>query len=385
MDIKLPSNARKQTINKTTYVYIDKPFWNPQRKRGEHKREYIGKMDNDVFIPNKLYRKQLEIEEMRKQKALSEGAADPTSSDNPSDSLSDSLSGSSSNKIKSPLLVLDRISEKYQVKQALCCLFPDHYQELLYLCYYIALEGAVTFDHFTNWAIQQNIPWQKERTMQDIEALLHSITPAIYDGYCQKISFVFKQADMIAYDITMEQDQRQVSTVSCSDSFFSPHFLLIVHRRFGIPVYLCGCENQTEINDRIRGIRIGRSDAQPVYSKITVYPDPYLESSAGENFLHKPLIESILQVIRKCKYFYTYQTSGHGISGYPYFFLSFIALQLTTILDIYCDLLLSKPSEQVIADLYRFDNKREASSSTLGPEDKKTDGFLRLIDNIAKI
>ena len=86
MDIKLPSNARKQTINKTTYVYIDKPFWNPQRKRGEHKREYIGKMDNDVFIPNKLYRKQLEIEEMRKQKALSEGAADPTSSDNPSDS-----------------------------------------------------------------------------------------------------------------------------------------------------------------------------------------------------------------------------------------------------------------------------------------------------------
>lgn len=33
--------------------YIDKAAWNPEKKRGEHKRDYIGKIVDGKFVPNK--------------------------------------------------------------------------------------------------------------------------------------------------------------------------------------------------------------------------------------------------------------------------------------------------------------------------------------------
>ena len=35
---------KTQVINGTTYAYIDTAFWNSSKKRGEHKRKYIGKI-----------------------------------------------------------------------------------------------------------------------------------------------------------------------------------------------------------------------------------------------------------------------------------------------------------------------------------------------------
>ena len=42
---------KTQVINGTTYAYIDTAFWNSSKKRGEHKRKYIGKILDGVFIP----------------------------------------------------------------------------------------------------------------------------------------------------------------------------------------------------------------------------------------------------------------------------------------------------------------------------------------------
>ena len=43
---------KTQRIKGTLYAYIDKPFWNSEKKRGEHKREYIGKVFYGEFVPN---------------------------------------------------------------------------------------------------------------------------------------------------------------------------------------------------------------------------------------------------------------------------------------------------------------------------------------------
>ena len=53
---------KTQRINGTDYVYIDEPYWNADKKRGEHKRKYIGKMVNGEFVPNKNYLLMQELE-----------------------------------------------------------------------------------------------------------------------------------------------------------------------------------------------------------------------------------------------------------------------------------------------------------------------------------
>ena len=39
----MPGNAKTQTIQGRQYVFIDTPYWNAEKHRGEHKRRYIGK------------------------------------------------------------------------------------------------------------------------------------------------------------------------------------------------------------------------------------------------------------------------------------------------------------------------------------------------------
>lgn len=37
----MPANAKTQTISGKKYVFIDTPYWNAEKHRGEHKRRYI--------------------------------------------------------------------------------------------------------------------------------------------------------------------------------------------------------------------------------------------------------------------------------------------------------------------------------------------------------
>lgn len=56
-----------QRINGVEYVYEYDSTWNSDKKYGTHKRNYIGKMVNDVFMPNKKYRLQQELEIEKKK------------------------------------------------------------------------------------------------------------------------------------------------------------------------------------------------------------------------------------------------------------------------------------------------------------------------------
>lgn len=53
--MRLPSGAKVQN----NYVYYDYPYWSKKRQRGEHRREYIGKIKlidgEKIFIPNEHY------------------------------------------------------------------------------------------------------------------------------------------------------------------------------------------------------------------------------------------------------------------------------------------------------------------------------------------
>lgn len=53
--MEMPKGAKTQVIRNVSYVFIDKPYWNTEKKRGEHKRNYIGKLVDGEFIPNGKY------------------------------------------------------------------------------------------------------------------------------------------------------------------------------------------------------------------------------------------------------------------------------------------------------------------------------------------
>ena len=62
-----------QRINGTEYVYEYISVWNKEKKRSEQKREYIGKIVNGEFLPNKVYRLK---QELAKEKARARKAKD---------------------------------------------------------------------------------------------------------------------------------------------------------------------------------------------------------------------------------------------------------------------------------------------------------------------
>jgi hypothetical protein len=56
-----------QVINGVEYVFEDHPYWDSDRKRGAHKRVYVGKNIDGVFVPNKKYLLEQELKETKNQ------------------------------------------------------------------------------------------------------------------------------------------------------------------------------------------------------------------------------------------------------------------------------------------------------------------------------
>ena len=61
-------NHKTQVINGVEYVYEDKAIWDVNKKYGTHKREYIGKMVDGQFVPNKKYQLKMQLEEILPKK-----------------------------------------------------------------------------------------------------------------------------------------------------------------------------------------------------------------------------------------------------------------------------------------------------------------------------
>ena len=51
----LPEDARIVRIKDTEYVAIHKYWWDKEKKRGQQKRRYIGKLVDGKFVPNAAY------------------------------------------------------------------------------------------------------------------------------------------------------------------------------------------------------------------------------------------------------------------------------------------------------------------------------------------
>ena len=102
---------RTQIIKGVEYVYEDQPYWDSVKKRGSHKRVYVGKNIDGVFVPNKSYKLQQELEELQSEPRPGPIATDVCKRD-----------------FYGATHLLDEIAEKTGVSEDLKKCFPNDYK-----------------------------------------------------------------------------------------------------------------------------------------------------------------------------------------------------------------------------------------------------------------
>lgn len=215
-----------QIINGIEYVYEDHPYWDPIKKRGTHKRNYIGKNVDGVFVPNKNYKLQLELESLKTE--VKPGAV-------PAEVCTHSFYGAT--------YLLDEIGNKTGLVQDLKACCPEDYKSILSLAYYLVLESQNPIYRFSRWSRSHEHPYGKDIPSQRSSELFGRITDASKMAFFQKQSKRRLEKEYLAYDTTSissySQSLKQVKYGKNKehDSLPQINLALLFGEKSGLPVY----------------------------------------------------------------------------------------------------------------------------------------------------
>ncbi|MEN6599997.1 MAG: hypothetical protein ABFC21_06260 [Rectinema sp.] len=127
---------RIQMIHGVPYVYEDSATWDKEKKNAKHARHYIGKMVDDVFVPKKTYELECALKESKEKKP---GPQENTQS---------------IRQFCGATYLFDRIGEKLGITEDLEKCFPDIYEQLLSLAYYLILEDNNPLRRFPRYSME---------------------------------------------------------------------------------------------------------------------------------------------------------------------------------------------------------------------------------------
>lgn len=177
---------RTQMIKGRAYVYEDSPYWDAGKQQTRHKREYLGRLDDDgTFVPNKTYvaREQL--------KAISEQTRKEIPSSNEAKRL-----------YHGATYLLDGIDARIGVSEDLKACFLRDYRKILSLAYYLILESDSPVYRFTKWALTHSHPQGGNLASQRISELFASITETAKMSFFERQSQRRAEKEYLAYDTT---------------------------------------------------------------------------------------------------------------------------------------------------------------------------------------
>lgn len=176
---------RTQMINGIEYVYVDLPYWDTKKKCGSHKREYIGRMVDGIFVPNKKYKLQQELEQAKVN--LKPG---PVSTEK------------CLRYFYGATWLLDCISKKYGITADLKNCFPDDYLEIQSIAYYLVLEDGSPLYRFDHWAKSHKHPFAHDIPSQRSSELFGRISEDAKMDFFQRQSLRRMEKEYIAFDST---------------------------------------------------------------------------------------------------------------------------------------------------------------------------------------
>jgi transposase len=173
-----------QMIKGVEYVYEYDSAWIANKKYGTHTRNYIGKNVNGEFVPNKKYQLQQELQEATK-KPSSFVAAEK-----------------SSRNFYGATYLFNAIGEKLGITQDLQKCFPETWEQILSIAYYLVLEDRNPLSRFPKWAATHAHPFGDNIPSQRSSELFGLV------GENEKQNFFCLQAErrlekeFLAYDTT---------------------------------------------------------------------------------------------------------------------------------------------------------------------------------------
>lgn len=176
---------KTQVIRGITYAYIDKPFWNKDKHRGDHKREYIGKVNNGTFIPNKKYLLQQKL--------------DQKTEDTRPGPVSVNIC---TRKFYGATYLLDRVADSIGIKDDLKACFGSISDEILSIAYYLVTEEGQPLYRFGKWGETHKHPYGDDISSQRISELFSSINEEDKLKYFRRQAKRREEKEYLAFDTT---------------------------------------------------------------------------------------------------------------------------------------------------------------------------------------
>lgn len=182
MDNLKEKNAGTQEIKGTTYVFIDKPYWDKIKKQSRHKRDYIGKIGEDRnFIPNKKY-----LSRQNNERTETEKKTAPIAT----------------RKYFGATYLLDCIGKATGIENDLKVSFGNDYKKILSLVYFLVLEGESSMYRFPKFAKTHYHPYGELIPSQRISDIFSNITENCKMKFFKERVKKCLKNEYLAYDTT---------------------------------------------------------------------------------------------------------------------------------------------------------------------------------------
>ena len=174
-----------QIIRGTEYVFESVSKWNAEKGYATHKRDYIGKMVEGVFVPNAKY---------KLKAALAEAQASPRRGPVPVTAPGRLFCGATA--------LFDSIGEKLGITEDLKSCFPDSWKQILSLAYFLILEDHNPLSRFTRWARSHRHPFGEDIASGRSNEVFGSIGEDVTQRFFLRQTQRRMETEYLAYDTT---------------------------------------------------------------------------------------------------------------------------------------------------------------------------------------
>jgi len=305
----------KNKKNKTTYVYESTAYWDKEKQQSRNTRVCIGKLVDNVFVPNKQYRMQKELEQLRQGMP---GA---------------SLPSESIRKFYGATYLLDRIGELHGISEDLQRCFPDSSNQMLSLVYFLILEENNTISRFPRWAATHLLPYGGPIPTQRCSELFQLVTEEAKQQFFQLQVARRNEQDYLAFDIsTISSFSETLNQVKYrndkqSDPMAEINLCLMSGERSNMPVGYRRLPRSLSDLPMIKGVLRDLEDLITGKVKLVLDYDFYSEGHINDLYTNhykflmgapvsSPFIQQHLEAVRDTIRTRAHYHTGHKIGCY---------------------------------------------------------------------
>jgi Transposase DDE domain len=173
-----------QIIKGTEYVFESDSKWNADKQYGTHKRTYIGKMVDGVFVPSTRHKLQTALD------AATQASPGPV----PITASARTFFGAT--------YLFDAIGEKLGITEDVQSCFPEFWKQILSIAYYLIMEDRNPLSRFPRWSASHRHPFGAIIPSQRSSELFGAIGEDSKQKYFLAQTRRRMETEYLAYDTT---------------------------------------------------------------------------------------------------------------------------------------------------------------------------------------